>query len=346
MPDDALPPPAAPQAPEPQVNVVTPLLYQAALGELNAAHYLAAFARFDATGRALAGWNWGAALCAPLWLALRRLWPALLAYLAAWALLALALFFVGHRWLALPAPLLAGVALAALVLLCGVPGLYGDALLHGQVQRRIRSAVLAAPSMQEALALLQRQRVDRTRLYVVAGAGALAALLALALVWQQGWWALEGAAAEQAASSIQGAVVAEPLPAPAPAPAQALTPPEPPAAEPEHPPERLPEPAPEPAPPPPSPTEAPATRSAAAANGPGARALHVNVGLFADPANARRAHRRLRAAGLPATLDEVTLADGRRLLRVRVGPFASAAKANAAAARVRALGLDAAAAAQ
>lgn len=76
------------------------------------------------------------------------------------------------------------------------------------------------------------------------------------------------------------------------------------------------------------------------------RRLYINVGLFADPDNARRAHARLRQAGLPASIEPQVRADGRRLQRVRVGPFTSAAEANVAAARVRALGLDAVAAAQ
>ncbi len=74
------------------------------------------------------------------------------------------------------------------------------------------------------------------------------------------------------------------------------------------------------------------------------RKLYINVGLFAEPANARRAHGMLRSAGLPAATQPVTAADGRQLLRVRAGPFTSASQANAAAARIRALGLETSAA--
>lgn len=76
------------------------------------------------------------------------------------------------------------------------------------------------------------------------------------------------------------------------------------------------------------------------------RRLYINAGLFADPENARRAHARLRQAGLPSTIEPLLRADGSSLQRVRVGPFYSAAQANAAASRVRALGLEAVAAVQ
>ncbi len=71
------------------------------------------------------------------------------------------------------------------------------------------------------------------------------------------------------------------------------------------------------------------------------RRLFLNVGLFAEPANARRVHARLQRAGLPSIVGTVTAADGRRLQRVRVGPFESSAEANAAARQVQALGLEA-----
>ncbi|MDT0137463.1 SPOR domain-containing protein, partial [Acidovorax sp. PRC11] len=74
------------------------------------------------------------------------------------------------------------------------------------------------------------------------------------------------------------------------------------------------------------------------------RKLYINVGLFAEPANARRAHGMLQGAGLPAATQKITAADGRELLRVRAGPFTSTSQANAAAARIRALGLETSAA--
>ena len=66
----------------------------------------------------------------------------------------------------------------------------------------------------------------------------------------------------------------------------------------------------------------------------------LNVGLFAVESNARAADARLRAAGLPATVEELQTRNGPRF-RVRAGPFASRSAAEAAARRIRALGLDA-----
>lgn len=66
----------------------------------------------------------------------------------------------------------------------------------------------------------------------------------------------------------------------------------------------------------------------------------INIGLFAQEDNARRAFERLRAAGLPATTQDLPRGNN-TLIRVRVGPFASRAQADAAAQAIRALQLDA-----
>ena len=73
---------------------------------------------------------------------------------------------------------------------------------------------------------------------------------------------------------------------------------------------------------------------------PAAARPQLNVGLFSVESNARAAHARLRAAGLPATVDELQTRNGPRF-RVRAGPFASRSAADAAARRIRALGLEA-----
>ena len=66
----------------------------------------------------------------------------------------------------------------------------------------------------------------------------------------------------------------------------------------------------------------------------------MNVGIFADPANAERAAARLRQAGLPVRTDPVESARG-PLTRVRVGPFDTPDQAEAAAETVRNVGLEA-----
>jgi len=73
---------------------------------------------------------------------------------------------------------------------------------------------------------------------------------------------------------------------------------------------------------------------------PSAPRFFINVGLFAQEANARNAHTRLLDAGLNAFTQELKTSKG-TLIRVRVGPFETQAQADAAVERIRALGLDA-----
>ena len=68
--------------------------------------------------------------------------------------------------------------------------------------------------------------------------------------------------------------------------------------------------------------------------------FYINVGLFADESNARKAQSRLLNEGLPAFRQTLDSAKGTRT-RVRVGPFASRSEAESAASSIRALELDA-----
>lgn len=88
---------------------------------------------------------------------------------------------------------------------------------------------------------------------------------------------------------------------------------------------------------PPAAAKPPAASSAAKADG-----KHlVNVGLFAQEANASNAMAKLKEANLPAYTEEIRSPTKGKLTRVRVGPFTSQADAEAAAVKIRALGLDA-----
>jgi cell division septation protein DedD len=68
--------------------------------------------------------------------------------------------------------------------------------------------------------------------------------------------------------------------------------------------------------------------------------FYINVGLFADDDNARKAHARLLEAGLAAFTEELDTAKGKRT-RVRAGPFDTRAAADQAAAKIRDLKLEA-----
>lgn len=432
------------------------VLYRAALGPVGAARYLQAFERFDSAGRTLPGWNWAAALCTLNWMLFRRLWGAALVYVAALEGLALLAVAVGHYTGTLPMPVLAGLGLAVLLAATVIPGLYGHAIVHGDIRKRITKALSASATLAQAQAQLARHAPTRRRLIGIAAINAVLALLLAALVllqpFPQGSPATPHAPPTAAPAATAAAGTAGPGTASAPAsvppsasdsaagatgPASAASAAAPDASVPAlsatasasasarasatalpsaSAPEESPAPAVQraasqargpqpmapardtaapasaastavppasasataaasPAPAAPAPAEAaspaprasraaPAasaprqttaaaaatTRSPAAAGTPGRpnaaalRKLYINVGLFAEPANARRAHGMLQGAGLPAATQKITAADGRELLRVRAGPFTSTSQANAAAARIRALGLETSAA--
>lgn len=67
---------------------------------------------------------------------------------------------------------------------------------------------------------------------------------------------------------------------------------------------------------------------------------YINVGLFAEEANARKAQARLLNAGLPAFRQRLESPGGQRF-RVRVGPYPGLPQAQAAARSIRALQLEA-----
>lgn len=77
-----------------------------------------------------------------------------------------------------------------------------------------------------------------------------------------------------------------------------------------------------------------------AASAPAEAHFLINVGLFANDANAQRAHARLQAAQLNAYTEVLDTANGKRT-RVRVGPFETESAAQTAALKIKALKLDA-----
>ena len=370
-------------------NNPTAALYRAALGPLNTQHYLAHFERFDAAGRASLVWNTAAGLCTVNWLAFRGLWGAALVYLAAAEGLALLVLGVGRQYLQWPLGVEVGVLGSLLLLSILVPGLYGNALLHADIRRRMASAVTDAHTVREACEALERQAPTQRRLkaFILGNALLGALLLAVALfIWTSGPNGnvtrpaqavvptqsdatvpvvplrpaevstsprLEpaspsepsGAAApaeqeppapdqpvqEAATKSAPEEMQARPpvaaetpptvLSAPVPRPSQAT-----PRAAP-----TAPELAPTPTPKPPPPILV--KPSTPVSHG-------INVGLFAEEANAIKVHTQLTEAGLPATMVKVEGTRGPRT-RVRAGPFPDRASADAAAQRIRAMGLEA-----
>jgi cell division protein FtsN len=360
----ANPPPAATQP-----ESATTALYRAALGPVHTAHYLAVFERFDEAGRSGPVWNGAAGLLTLNWMVFRQLWRAALLYLVCAGGLAALAVVLGQYFLQWPTGVAWGVLGTLLLLSIVIPGAYGNAILHADIHRRMTHAVSAARTVREACATLEKQASSKRRLWGLVLINVLLALgaVAVALGLKPGMpAAFTGATATptlvvpapaepaipttEPAPAVQPVAVslpppAEPAPVPEPAPV-IVSPPVLPAPEPtavSAPP--LPSPPPQPAEPPtvvpPAPAPAPAKVPAPKARADDAPQAHgINVGLFADPANAEKAHARLIEAGLPAILQTVDSPKGART-RVRVGPFAGRAQAEEAAARIRAMGLDA-----
>lgn len=85
----------------------------------------------------------------------------------------------------------------------------------------------------------------------------------------------------------------------------------------------------------------PVQKTTAAASSPAAdtKSFFINVGLFAVPENAAKAHAKLLEAGLPSVMKE--LKSKTRQIRVRVGPYATQAQVDAASEKIKTLQLDA-----
>ena len=164
-------------------------LYRVALGPVNTARYLPIFARFDATGRTTTSWNWAACLCTLNWMVFRQLWSAALVYVAIAEGLALLVFGVGRPFLNWPQGVEWGVLGAFAVLAFAVPGLYGNAILHADIRKRIARALAASRTVPEACTLLDQQASSRKRLNALVLANlalAAAAVLAYLVLPQNG----------------------------------------------------------------------------------------------------------------------------------------------------------------
>jgi cell division septation protein DedD len=320
-------------------------LYGAALGSVHGAYYLAVFDRFEALGRWRSSWNWTAATLTLNWLLFRQLWLAALVYGSFLLLVPLLMLGLGRYLLALPSSIERGLWLSFLLLSVVVPGLWGNALLYLDSQRRINQALTASATLDQACALLLRRASGRKHAIGLMMVNAL--LVGLALAAYVGW---QGATVDTPDVAVSGVVVNEPAatasrmrPASAATSAASSVQVAAPAgvaslarggrttglsayasA--------------------PWATSAPASAAstaAVAASRPLTGRVFVNVGLFAQAANAQQVHTQLVAAGLPVLSDQINNAQGQQRTRVRVGPFANRAQAQAAVVQVKTLQLDA-----
>ena len=183
-----------------------PQLYLHAVGPVGTAYYERVFTRFETLGRTPPTWNHAAAFCTLGWCLLRGLWrPA--AVWSSMALLLAVLVWAG-AFSALPRQAQVSVALLGAIVLCGVPGFFGNGWYYRLVHQQTMHALEASPSLAQAQARLAQQASSQKQ-------------WRLAAVGQVALWALLGVFAWHSADSAP-----EPEPEPAPAPERTVGPPQ------------------------------------------------------------------------------------------------------------------------
>lgn len=358
---------------EPQKSLfqgVTAELYRAAIGPRGQDAYLQHFLRFDMAGKADITWHWPASLITLNWLIYRKLWRGVFTYLATLMGLFLVIFGGGKLLFAYSNTMGVALLLAFLLAACVVPGLYANAWYHAWCNERISTVLREAKDLKSACTVLAAEASSERRWGIMALVnGGLILLLAGVLAvtlrakpQEAEELILPAVPAPVLAASAAASEPASATSMPVLAPTPAASVPEPVAsavvAQPVEPPvEKLPEPVPVSAPVPvkekPPVSEKPAQAQAVAPGKPLAekarpavdkappvRGWFVQVGAFAQEANAQKTLATLKAAGLPTVADTQAGKNG-RLTRVRVGPFASEAGAAQAAEQVRTLALPA-----
>lgn len=177
-----------------------PQLYLHAVGPVGTAYYERVFTRFETLGRTPPTWNHAAAFCTLGWCLLRGLWrPA--AVWSSMALLLAVLMWAG-AFSALPRQAQVSVALLGAIVLCGVPGFFGNGWYYRLVHQQTMHALEASPSLAQAQARLAQQASSPKQ-------------WRLAAVGQVALWALLGIFAWHSADS-----------APEPAPERTVGPPQ------------------------------------------------------------------------------------------------------------------------
>ncbi len=345
MPSPHVPPVADKTTLDTSRESATQALYRAAIGPLNADYYLPIFSGFESTTKIALRWNTAASLYTLNWMLFRRLWRAASIYVGALVGTTLLVFGLGRLVFNLSTELELVLAIAMLMLSFVLPGLFGNTWLHADCRQRMAQALNHTTSLQQACDRLAAQSSSRNRFL---------SLIAINL-------ATIGAVAGHFLTGDNPQQISEPPPSPITE--TALTPAMlgvsdvsvalPVAQAPEPAPVVAPTIEPDPTPvaitPEPAPVQAeavvtdpqPAQTIQSVKNGKSVTApYYVNVGLFANADNAKRAHQRLKAAGLPVTTTALNTTKGQRS-RVRVGPYSSNAAANEAARSILALELDA-----
>ena len=347
-----------------------PQLYLHAVGPVGTAYYERVFTRFETLGRTPPTWNHAAAFCTLGWCLLRGLWrPA--AVWSSMALLLAVLVWAG-AFSALPRQAQVSVALLGAIVLCGVPGFFGNGWYYRLVHQQTMHALEASPSLAQAQARLAQQASSPKQWRLAAvGQVALWALLGV-FAWHSADSAPEPAPAPERTvgppqlnfpEPTTTAPAEEPEPTLAMAPSSAMTETTATAAPPGILPITMAEAMPAPAAPAPTPAPAPKVAAPKAAPAPKAAApvakttrskptpppaaapqekpartnsqFYVTLGTYAEVTNAAAVERKVRQAGYAAQSFSTTSNKG-VLTRLRAGPFATRAEAEKAQRALRA----------
>lgn len=342
MSPSVLPATAEPTVLDHSAQSPTGLLYRAAVGPISADYYLPLLARFETEARAPFSWNWAACLYTLNWMAFRGLWVAALAYIGLTWLLPLLVLGMGRLVLQL-----SDTADLAFLVVWGilgfvVPGLVGNAVLRADLRKRMTRAITASKTLVEACGLLAAQASSRQRLIglgvvnlIVLG-GVVGFYLALP---EDGVMARVRTDTVPARGMESGPVLdltAAPAFASTPMPVTPVSAPQ--AIVPEQPASTPPAAV---APEPVLALAEPSKPAGVAASAPAtAKPYFINVGLFSQEANARRAQTTLQDAGLRPVVQEIGAGQDKRI-RLRAGPFDTRAEAESAAEKIRTLKLEA-----
>ena len=169
--------------PPPEEDVTT-TLYRAAIGPVSNGYYLPIFSRFEAADRAGISWNTAASLLTLNWLVFRKLWVAALAYVGALVAVGLLVFGIGHLVFQFSDGLLMALAVGFGLIAFVLPGLFGNALFHGECRKAMAKALTGHSNVADARDALMSQASDRNRLFKLAAVN-LGLLLISGFAYQQ-----------------------------------------------------------------------------------------------------------------------------------------------------------------
>ena len=341
---------------EDEDSSLLPKLYASRLGPWSRNYYLTQFKRFDALGRGLPTWNMAAAFFTLAWCCLRGLWQQAAIYLAAVTAVA-AFWWFGLRPL-LPPAMGYGLGAAMWLVSVAVPGLMGNTWYWRKVRDQTLKTIASSSTMAQAHHHLMTQAITPKHqalallviaLPLAAAAGAGFALLPAKANWFGIRTQVENSPVATANAAGTAAPVAEvPPAAPSiPAPPQPENESEAIAAAPTEeitkattPPALSETAAPELASPSPAvATVATPTTAAATSNQLEAGQFYINVGVFSDPDNAKRAIEQLKQAKLPVLVQTLPSNKG-EVTRLRTGPFPKEKTAKKAVRQLRALNVQ------